>query len=285
MSRGCGERTQAPMPTSSRRLRAPSPWTEPPAARERRLARIIEVLQARYPDVRLPLNHQDPFQLLVATILSAQCTDAVVNRVTPILFARYPTAPALAAARPRDVERIIKPTGFFRQKTAAITHMSQSLVERFGGRVPLTMEQLLTLEGVGRKTANVILSAKRVESWDGADDPADGLGIVVDTHVRRLSQRLGLVRSRDPEKIEQDLMAMVPRQEWDTFSLRLIYFGREVCTAQRPRCLACPLNTWCPSAPYRGNPPWMRSSRPGRPNRRSGRKRAGLIQRGRRLES
>ena len=264
------------MPTRSSTRRFRPSLTEPPASRARRVAQILERLQARYPDVRLPLTHQDPFQLLVATILSAQSTDAVVNRVTPTLFARYPTAQALAAARRRDVERIIKPTGFFRQKTAAIIHMSQSLVERFGGHVPLTMEDLLTLEGVGRKTANVILSAKRLEAWEGGGDPSDGMGIVVDTHVRRLSQRLGLVSSDDVGKIEQQLMAIVPREAWATFSLRLIYFGREVCTAKRPRCRVCPLNALCPSAPYEGYPPWMQTRRtrgmahePGRKRKRN----------------
>ena len=249
------------MPSSSGTRRFRSPLTERPALRARRVGQIIERLQARYPDVQLPLTHQDPYQLLVATILSAQSTDAVVNRVTPTLFAQYPTAQALAAARRRDVERMIKPTGFFRQKTAAIIHMSQSLVERFGGHVPLTMEDLLTLEGVGRKTANVILSAKRLEAWEGGGDPSDGMGIVVDTHVRRLSQRLGLVSSDDVGKIEQQLMAIVPREAWATFSLRLIYFGREVCTAKRPRCRVCPLNALCPSAPYEGYPPWMQTRR------------------------
>jgi endonuclease III len=264
------------MPTSSGLRRFRSSLTERPVSRAHRVIQIIKRLQARYPDVRLPLTHQDPFQLLVATILSAQSTDALVNRVTPMLFARHPTAQALASARSRDVERIIKPTGFFRQKTAAIIHMSQSLVKRFGGQVPLTMEGLLTLEGVGRKTANVILSAKRLEAWEGGDDPSDGMGIVVDTHVRRLSQRLGLVTSDDVGKIEQQLMAIVPREAWPTFSLHLIYFGREVCTAKRPLCSVCPLNTLCPSAPYGGYPPWMRTRRnrgmahgPGRKRRRN----------------
>lgn len=246
---------------------------ERPASRARRVDKIVKRLQARYPDVGLPLTHQDPFQLLVATILSAQSTDAVVNRVTPMLFAQYPTAQALASARSRSVERIIKPTGFFRQKTAAIIHMSQSLVERFGGQVPLTMADLLTLEGVGRKTANVILSAKRLEAWEGGGDPSDGMGIVVDTHVRRLSQRLGLVRTDDVAKIEQQLMAIVPREAWPTFSLHLIYFGREVCTARRPRCPVCPLNAVCPSAPYGGYPPWMRPLRTRGMVHKAGRKR------------
>ncbi len=246
------------MPARSIARRTLSPSAERPAQRRRRVLRIIEVLRRRYPDIRLPLRHRDPFQLLVATILSAQCTDAMVNRVTPLLFERYPTPQTLAAARARDVERIVKPTGFFRQKTKAIINMSRSLVERFGAGVPLTMDELLTLEGVGRKTANVILSAKRLEPWGGGTEHDDGLGIVVDTHVRRLSQRLGLALTDDPEKIEAQLMTVVPRGEWDAFSLMLIYFGREVCTAKRPLCAACPLNRLCPSAPFRGTPPWMR---------------------------
>ena len=249
------------MPASSRTRKAASPRAERSARRWRRALRIIALLRERYPRVRLPLAHRDPFQLLVATILSAQCTDAMVNRVTPVLFERYPTPQALAAARVRDVEQIVRPTGFFRQKTKAIINMSRSLVERFSGRVPPRMEELLTLEGVGRKTANVILSAKRLEPWGRGEDRADGLGIVVDTHVRRVSQRLGLASTDDPEKIEEQLMSVIPRQEWDSFSLRLIYFGREVCTAKRPMCLTCPLKRLCPSAPFLGNPPWMRRRR------------------------
>lgn len=245
-------------PRGARAGAAFTPAAEPPARKKRRLARIIEGLRERYPQVRVPLRHRDPFQLLVSTILSAQCTDAMVNRVTPVLFAKYRTPEEFARARPSDVERIVKPTGFFRQKTRAILGMSRSLLERFGGHVPLTMDELVTLEGVGRKTANVVLSAKRLEPWGGGDDPHDGLGVVVDTHVRRLSQRLGLVTSDDPEKIERQLMALAPRDEWDGLSLRLIYFGREMCTALRPNCPQCPLNRLCPSAPYRGAPPWMR---------------------------
>jgi endonuclease III len=252
------------MPSRITTRRPASRASERPARREQRALRIIEGLKARYPQVRLPLRHADPFQLLVSTILSAQCTDAMVNRVSPVLFERYNTPQELAAAHPRDVEKIIKPTGFFRQKTRAIVNMSRSIVERFGGRVPLTMDDLLTLEGVGRKTANVILSAKRLAPWGGGDDPADGLGIVVDTHVRRLSQRLRLASTHDPVKIEQQLMDLIPRGEWDVFSLRLIYFGREVCTAKRPMCLSCPLNRLCPSAPFGGNPPWMRRRTTGR---------------------
>jgi endonuclease-3 len=241
-----------------------TPESEAMTRKRRRAGRITERLRERYPQVRVPLRHRDPFQLLVSTILSAQCTDVMVNRVTPVLFAKYRTPEEFAKARPSDVERIVKPTGFFRQKTKAILGMSRSLIERFGGRVPLTMDELLTLEGVGRKTANVVLSAKRLEPWGGGDDPHDGLGFVVDTHVRRFSQRLGLATSDDPVKIEQQLMVLVPRAEWDGLSLRIIYFGREVCTAQRPDCPHCPLNQVCPSAPYLGNPPWMRRRRAGR---------------------
>lgn len=250
------------MPAQVRTRKPTAATVESIAQRRRRAQRIVAALKARYPQVRLPLVHRDPFQLLVATILSAQCTDAMVNRVTPVLFSRFPAPQTLAAARPREVEKLVKPTGFFRQKTRAIIGMSRSLVERFSGRVPLTMDELLTLEGVGRKTANVILSAKRIESWSGGEDRPDGLGIVVDTHVRRVSQRLRLVSTDDPEKIEQQLIELIPRREWDAFSLRVIYFGREVCTAKRPMCLTCPLNRLCPSAPFLGNPPWMRRGRP-----------------------
>lgn len=234
------------------------PTRESLAQLKRRALKIVERLKERYPQVRVPLRHNDPFQLLISTILSAQCTDVMVNRVTPVLFEKCRTPQDFVAAQSNEIERIVKPTGFFRQKTKAIVSMSRSLIERFGGRVPLTMDELVTLEGVGRKTANVILSAKRLEPWGGGDDPTDGLGLVVDTHVRRLSQRLGLVSSDDPAKIEQQLMQIIPGEEWDGFSLRLIYFGREVCTAKRPLCPVCPLSKLCPSARYRGAPPWMR---------------------------
>ncbi|MDQ7843125.1 MAG: endonuclease III [Armatimonadota bacterium] len=253
------------MPGRAPRPALPAAPAESPARRARRALRIVGLLKDRYPQIRIPLAHRDPFQLLVATILSAQCTDAMVNRVTPVLFEKFKTPRDFAAATPREIERLVKPTGFFRQKTRAILGMCRSLLERFGGRVPLTMDELVTLEGVGRKTANVVLSAKRLEPWGGGDDPADGLGIVVDTHVRRLSQRLGLASTDDPEKIEQELMRIIPRPEWAGFSLRLIHFGREVCTARNPGCGDCPLRPHCPSAPYRGAPPWMRRSRPATP--------------------
>lgn len=254
-----------PMPQLRVRTRSRIAPPETPARRKRRALRIIALLRERYPQVRVPLRHRDPFQLLVATMLSAQCTDVMVNRVTPVLFEKFKTPAHFATARPRDVERIVKPTGFFRQKTRAIIDMSQSLLERFGGRVPLTMRELVTLQGVGRKTANVLLSAKRLEPWGGGDESADGLGVVVDTHVRRLSQRLGLAATDDPVKIEQELMQIIPREEWDGFSLRLIYFGREICTARNPQCPTCPLRQYCPSAPYLGFPPWMRGRARQRP--------------------
>ncbi|MBI3975396.1 MAG: endonuclease III [Armatimonadetes bacterium] len=228
-------------------------------AARRRAGQIVAALKRRYPDARVPLHHENAFQLLVATILSAQCTDAMVNRVTPVLFARYRTARDFAAARPRDLEALIRPTGFFRQKTKAIIGASRTLVERFGGEVPRTMEDLLTLDGVGRKTANVILGG-----FYGTP------GVVVDTHVRRLSQRLALTGSDEPERIEQDLMLLIPRRAWSALSLRLIFFGREVCTARSPRCPACPLNRFCPSAKYRGAPPWMARRGRGQTARRPG---------------
>lgn len=214
---------------------------------KRRARKILTILKLRYPNPRVPLRHENAFQLLVATILSAQCTDAMVNRVTPALFKKYRTVENFAGADPAELEAMIRPTGFFRQKTRAIMRAARSLLERFGGTVPNTMDDLLTLGGVGRKTANVILGG-----FYGLP------GIVVDTHVRRLSQRLGLTGSDHPDVIEQDLMRLIPQKEWSDFSLRLIFFGREVCMARNPLCPRCPLNRLCPSAKYRGNPPWMR---------------------------
>jgi endonuclease-3 len=183
------------------------------------------------------LRHDNPFQLLVATILSAQSTDAMVNQVTPALFARYPTAYELAAADPAEVEQLIKSTGFFRAKTRSIIGMAAALVERYGGEVPASMDDLITLPGVGRKTANVVLSVD-------FDIP----GLPVDTHVLRLSQRLGLTTNTDPEKVERDLMALLPPSEWGAFSLRLILHGRRVCTARNRHCENCILADFCPSS-------------------------------------
>jgi endonuclease-3 len=191
-----------------------------------------------YPDARCALDHTDAFQLLCATILSAQCTDARVNLVTPALFAAYPTASALAQARPADVEEIVKSTGFFRNKTRSLIGMAQALVADHEGEVPRTMDQLRVLPGVGRKTANVILgNAYQINE-----------GITVDTHVARLSRLLGLTRESDPVKIEQDLMPLFPRDQWALLSHLLIFHGRQVCIARRPRCGDCVLSDLCPSS-------------------------------------
>jgi endonuclease-3 len=189
------------------------------------------------------LSHQNPFQLLIATILSAQTTDRSVNLVTPELFRRYPTAEDLAAADPAVVESLIKPTGFFRLKARRIISASRKLVELFGGEVPARMEDLVKVPGIGRKTANVILGA-------GFDIP----GFAVDTHVIRLTNRLKLVSSRDPVKIEAQVCSMVPKEEWTGLSLRLILHGRRVCVARRPRCEECVLNDFCPSSTVRPRP-------------------------------
>jgi endonuclease-3 len=186
------------------------------------------------------LEHDNPFQLLVATILSAQTTDERVNMVTPELFRRYPTAADLAGANPDEVETIIKSTGFFRNKTKSIVAMAQALEERFGGEVPDTLEDLVTLPGVGRKTANVILSVD-------FDKP----GLPVDTHVLRLSRLLGLTTETDPVKVELALNQIVPADERGKISLRLILHGRRVCIARRPRCEDCVLNDFCPSSTVR----------------------------------
>jgi len=218
---------------------------EAPAARARRALEIVRRLRARYPETRLPLRHRNPLQLLIATMLSAQSTDAQVNRVTPALFKRYPTAADFAGARTSELETYVHSTGFFHAKARAIQRATRVLVDRYGGRVPRTLEELVQLPGVGRKTANVVLSGFGVP------------GIVVDTHVRRLSRRLALTAHGDPGKIEQDLMRLIPRDEWSAFSLRLIYLGREICFARRPRCPTCPLRDLCPSSRYGGMPPWM----------------------------
>jgi endonuclease III len=197
-------------------------------------------LAAEYPGTArelCALRHDSAFQLLVATILSAQTTDERVNSVTPALFARYPTPADLAAADPAEVERIIFPTGFFRAKARSIVGMAAALEERFEGEVPSRMEDLVTLPGVGRKTANVIRSV-------GFGEP----GLPVDTHVGRLSRRLGLTLEDDPVKAEHDLNALVPPGERGAFSLRMILHGRRVCVARKPRCEVCVLNDYCPSS-------------------------------------
>ncbi len=206
------------------------------ASAKRRATQVAQRLRRAYPDAECALVHDAPLELLLATILSAQCTDAVVNTVTPQLFERYPTAADLAAAPLGEIERIIHRTGFFRNKAKNIQACCRKLVDEHGGEVPRTMEELVELPGVGRKTANVVLGT------------AFGIasGVVVDTHVTRISRRLGLTRNTDAVKIERDLMAQLPKKQWIDFSHRMIHHGRRICAARKPLCEECPLETICP---------------------------------------
>jgi endonuclease III len=200
-----------------------------------RVTAILKGLDEAYPEATCELRFDNPFQLLISTILSAQCTDVVVNQVTEKLFKKYPDAQALAIANPVEIEKEIRPTGFFRNKTKSIIGTSKKLLDDFHGEVPKTMEQLLTLPGVARKTANVVLgTAYGIAS-----------GVVVDTHVQRLSTRLDLTKNSDPKKIEQDLMEIIPREKWVIFSHQLIWHGRRVCNARQPKCLECNLERLC----------------------------------------
>lgn len=192
------------------------------------------MLKERYPDIGTALDYQDPWQLLVVTVMSAQTTDENVNRISPVLFARFPTPADLAAANPEEVEQIIFSSGFYRQKTKSIIALSKDLEERFGGVVPDRLEELVTLRGVGRKTASVVLA-------EAFAAPA----IAVDTHVRRVAGRLDLTANKDPVKIEADLKALYPRKSWSKISMRFIQFGRDICEARRPRCPECELNRIC----------------------------------------
>jgi endonuclease III len=208
------------------------------AALQQHVRRIIAVLKRAHPDAHCELDHRNAYELLVATILSAQTTDVRVNAVTPTLFRQYPDPDALAAADPVDVEEIVKSTGFFRAKTRSILGMARSVVEEHGGRIPDTMEELTALAGVGRKTANVVLG-----NAFGKNE-----GIVVDTHVKRLVVRLGITDETDPVKVEQALLPIVPRKDWTLFSHLLIFHGRRICVARLPRCGECVVNDICPSA-------------------------------------
>jgi endonuclease III len=204
--------------------------------RKQRALRIARALAKTYVDATCALNHATPFQLLVATILSAQCTDERVNLVTPVLFAKYPIPAALAHAKQEDVEKIVQSTGFFRAKATNLRGMAQELIARFDGELPRNLDDLVSLPGVGRKTANVLLgTAFGVPS-----------GVVVDTHVKRITRLLGLTKNTNPEKIERDLIALLPKSEWINFSHRLIHHGRRICVARRPRCHECPLLRLCP---------------------------------------
>ena len=200
-----------------------------------RADKVRKILQKIYPEVETQLLHRNPFELLVATILSAQCTDKQVNQVTPVLFARFQTPAEFARAPLRTIEQLIRPTGFFHNKAKNIKGCAKVLLEKHKGKIPQTLAELVKLPGVGRKTANVVLGT------------AFGIpGIVVDTHVARISNRLGFSASKDPVKIEQDLMNLIPRRDWNNFCLRLIFFGRSICTARKPKCPACPLDKLCP---------------------------------------
>jgi endonuclease III len=200
-----------------------------------RVAAILEKLDEAYPEAICELKHENPFQLLISTILSAQCTDVRVNEVTSTLYKKYTSPKAFACAIPSELENEIRPTGFFRNKTKSIMGASKAIVETFGGKVPRTMEEILTLPGVARKTANVVLgTAYGIAS-----------GVVVDTHVIRLSRRLDLTKSDEPKQIEQDLIRILPQDRWIKFSHQLIWHGRRVCIARRPRCLDCNLEPLC----------------------------------------
>jgi endonuclease III len=201
----------------------------------KRVAAILAKLDEAYPDASCELKHEQPFQLLISTILSAQCTDVRVNAVAQTLYPKFSTPEKFAYANPAELEQEIRPTGFFRNKTKSIMGASKKIVEEFGGKVPQTMEELLTLPGVARKTANVVLGS-------GFGIAA---GVVVDTHVIRISNRLDLTRNSDPKKIEQDLMAILPRNKWIIFSHQVIWHGRRVCVARKPRCVECNLEKLC----------------------------------------
>lgn len=205
--------------------------------RLKRAGKILDILKKTYPDAQCSLTHDDPLQLLIATILSAQCTDVRVNMVTPVLFKAYPSARTLADAPLEAIEKIIQSTGFYRAKAKSLKATCTDIVEKFGGKVPGTMDELITLRGVGRKTANVVLG----------NAFGQNIGVVVDTHVGRLSLRLALTTHEDPVKVEQDLMKLFPQNDWTLLSHLLIDHGRAICNARSPKCDKCPLFQYCPT--------------------------------------
>jgi endonuclease-3 len=233
-------------PAKSGKRSPAQPTQEGPSARQQRALRILKGLRAGYPDADCALRHNSAYELLVATILSAQCTDERVNMVTPELFRRYPHPAALATAQPDDLEALIRSTGFFRNKTKSLLGMAQTICERFDGEVPQTMDDLLTLPGVARKTANCVLG-----TWF-----RHNVGVVVDTHVGRVALRLGLSDNarddKDAVRIERDLMDLFPRRSWTYLAHALIWHGRRVCAARRPKCGECVLMKDCPSAELAG---------------------------------
>lgn len=208
------------------------------AANQKRAIEILDRLKVLYPDATCSLNYETPVQLLVATILSAQCTDERVNLVTPGLFQRFPDAKAMAEADLTEIETLVKSTGFYRNKAKNIQGACRMMMAQFGGEVPPVMEELLKLPGVARKTANVVL----------AHAFGINMGVTVDTHVKRLSYRLGLTEHTDPSRVERDLMPLLPQADWENWSIRLIYHGRAVCNARKPKCDRCELADLCPSA-------------------------------------
>ena len=237
MRAGTKPKKRTPSRATAKKRGVKPPHSKGPAkgATPERVRAILAKLDEAYPAASCELHHDNPFQLLISTILSAQCTDERVNQVTATLFPKYPAPKDFAYANPRELEKEIRPSGFFRNKTKSIMGASKKIVEEFGGKVPQTMDELLTLPGVARKTANVVLGT------------AFGIasGVVVDTHVQRLSGRLDLTRNEDPKKIEQDLMQAIPQDRWILFSHQLIWHGRRVCNARKPRCAECNLEKLC----------------------------------------
>lgn len=229
-----------PSASTSRHAGSRRDGREPQTARQRRAAEIVRILKQVYPEATCTLDHHNPFELLVATILAAQCTDAKVNTVTPELFRRWPDAAALAAADEEALRELIHPLGFFRQKARSLVEMSRDIVALHGGEVPQTLDKLVKLRGVGRKTANVVLG----ECFTGG-------GIIVDTHCRRLSQRLGLTTEEDPTRIERSLMEVVEQADWTIYGHLMVWHGRAVCQARTPRCEECPLLALCPEGSAR----------------------------------
>jgi endonuclease III len=239
VSRGGSRMPKTPTPpkptqTSLPRMKTGSAKGYNPVAPER-VAEILKRLDARYPNVKCALHHNSAWELLVATILSAQCTDVRVNMVTPVIFAKYPTPQHFAALNPEELEPDIRSTGFFRNKAKSIVGAAKKVVSEFGGKVPDTMEELLTVPGAARKTANVVLG-----SWFGKN-----IGVVVDTHVHRISRRLEFTKNDDAVKIEQDLMKVIPQKKWTDFSHQIIHHGRGICVARKPKCAECPLEDMC----------------------------------------
>ena len=224
------KKTAKPLKTAKAARPAQAAGTDP-----QRVAAILAKLDEAYPNATCELKYENAFQLLISTILSAQCTDVRVNQVAETLYKKYPDAKAFAYATPSELEQDIRPTGFFRNKTESVMCASKAILEKFGGEVPRTMEEILTLPGVARKTGNVVLgTAYGIAS-----------GVVVDTHVLRLSNRLDLSRNEDPKKVEQDLMKIIPREKWIQFSHQLIWHGRRVCHARKPKCIECNMESLC----------------------------------------